>query len=73
MGPKLVQIAADAVERLADQSVALENARVAATALARERVERLEVEHFLERHVGAAWESRPVSGRHQPSHAGRGR
>ena len=52
MGPRLVRLAAVAVERLGDQAVALENARSAATVLARGRVERLEVEHFLEQHVG---------------------
>ena len=50
MGPRLVRIAAAAAERLADQGVARENARVAATDLARGRVDRLEVEHFLESH-----------------------
>ena len=50
MGPRLVRIAAAAAERLADQGVARENARVAATDLARGRVDRLEVEHFLETH-----------------------
>lgn len=53
MGPRLVRIAAAAAERLADQGVARENARVAATDLARGRVDRLEVEHFLENHERA--------------------
>ena len=51
MGPRLVRIAAAAAERLADQGVARENARVAATTLAQGRVDRLEVEHFLENHA----------------------
>jgi hypothetical protein len=51
MGPRLVRIAAAAAERFADQGVARENARVAATDLARGRVDRLEVEHFLENHA----------------------
>jgi hypothetical protein len=49
MARRLVRMATKAAERLADQGVALENARDAATALARGRVDRLEVEHFLER------------------------
>ena len=53
MGPRLVRIAAAAAERLADQGVARENARVAATTLAQGRVDRLEVEHFLENHARA--------------------
>lgn len=48
MGPRLVRIAAAAAERLADQGVARENARVAATTLAQGRVDRLEVENYLE-------------------------
>lgn len=49
MARRLVRMATRAAERLADQGVALENARDAATALARGRVDRLEVEHYLER------------------------
>ena len=66
MGPRLVRLAAVAVERLGDQAVALENARTAATVLARGRVERLEVEHFLEQHVGERHGPRFVSGVHTP-------
>lgn len=51
MGPRIVRIAAAAAERLADQGVARENARAAATALAQGRVDRLEVENFLENHA----------------------
>ena len=72
MGPRLVRLAAVAVERLGDQAVALENARSAATVLARGRVERLEVEHFLEQHVGDRHAPRFASGVHSPQ-AGRGR
>ena len=50
MGPLLVSFAVGAAERLARHDIARENARVAATALARDRVDRLEVEHFLEQH-----------------------
>ena len=59
MAPRLVRIAAAAAERLADQGVARENARTAATTLAQGRVDRLEVEHFLERHARA---QRPMTG-----------
>jgi hypothetical protein len=45
---RLVRIATAAAERLADQGVARENARIAATVLAQGRVDRLEVEHYLE-------------------------
>ena len=51
MGPRLVRIAAAAAERFVEQGVARENARVAATTLAQGRVDRLEVEHFLENHA----------------------
>lgn len=65
MGPRLVRIAAAAAERLADQGVARENARVAATDLARGRVDRLEVEHFLENHAQAR-RSQPLSAQVHP-------
>lgn len=51
MGTLLVSFAVDAAERLARHDVARENARVAATALARARVDRLEVEHFVQEHT----------------------
>ncbi|NYD41811.1 hypothetical protein [Nocardioides panaciterrulae] len=41
------------MERFVGQDVARENARTAASALARGRVHRLEVEHYLEQHVRA--------------------
>ena len=72
MGPRLVRLAAVAVERLGDQAVALENARSAATVLARGRVERLEVEHFLEQHVDDLQTPRFARGVHSPQ-ARRGR
>jgi hypothetical protein len=51
MGPRLVRIASATVDRLVGQDVARENARTAASALAQGRVNRLEVEHYLEQHV----------------------
>jgi len=51
MGPRLVRIASATVDRLVGQQVARENARTAASTLAQGRVDRLEVEHFLEQHV----------------------
>ncbi len=59
MGPRLVRIAAAAAERLADQAVARENARIAATSMAQGRVDRLEVENFLEDHARAR-QGRPL-------------
>ena len=53
MGPRIVRIASATVDRLVGQEVARENARTAASALAQGRVDRLEVEHFLEQHVRA--------------------
>jgi len=53
MGPRLVRIATATVDRLVGQEVARENARAAASALAQGRVDRLEVEHYLEQHVRA--------------------
>lgn len=53
MGPRLVRIASATVDRLVGQEVARENARSAASALAQGRVNRLEVEHYLEQHVRA--------------------
>ena len=53
MGPRLVRIASATVDRLVGQEVARENARTAASALAQGRVNRLEVEHYLEQHVRA--------------------
>jgi hypothetical protein len=44
----MVRVAAEAVDRLAGQDTARHNARLAATDLTRGRVERLEVEHYLE-------------------------
>lgn len=59
MKPQLVRIVTLVAERLADQDIALANARGAATALARRRVERLEVENFLEQHRRDAWARGP--------------
>jgi len=53
MGPRIVRIASATVDRLVGQEVARENARTAASALAQGRVNRLEVEHYLEQHVQA--------------------
>ena len=53
MGPRLVRIASATVDRLVGQQVALENARTAASALAQRRVDRLEVDHYLEQHAPA--------------------
>jgi hypothetical protein len=59
MRPQLVRIVTRVAERLADQDLAVANARGAATALARSRVERLEVENFLEQKRRDAWSGRP--------------
>lgn len=72
MGPRLVRLAAVAVERLGDQAVALENARSAATVLARGRVERLEVENYLEQRVDERHAPRFTGGVH-PHQTRRGR
>ncbi len=48
MWPRMVRVAAEAVDRLAGQDTARHNARLAATDLTRGRVELLEVEHYLE-------------------------
>ena len=63
MGPRLIRIAAAAAERLADQGAARENARIAATALAQGRVDRLEVENYLEAQARAR--RSPQVARHQ--------
>lgn len=61
MAPRLVRLATAAAERLADQGVARENARLAATALAQGRVDRLEVEHYLEARARARRLPRVIS------------
>lgn len=64
MGPRLVRLAAEAVERLGSQQVALSNARSAATALSQARADRIEVELFVEQladqHTQDAWDRRLV-------------
>jgi hypothetical protein len=60
MALRLVRFASAAAARFADQGVALENARSAATTLAQRRVDRLEVEHFLENHARARGHRPPI-------------
>lgn len=65
MWPRMVRVAAEAVDRLAGQDTARHNARLAATDLTRGRVERLEVEHYLEqrrRHDEIRREARRAAG-----------
>ncbi|MFC4785023.1 hypothetical protein ACT8ZV_11125 [Nocardioides sp. MAHUQ-72] len=71
MEPRLVRWATAAAERLAGQDAARENARVAATALARGRVDRIEVEHFLDHHVSSHPFRERVLSRREPHRGAR--